>query len=180
VGRRRDGLEAANNGRPGTFITMDAADHEKLALGGRIATPDGRDPPPEHGAAEQDTSTVRRLRRRDPHVHVVVVVSRLTNDLRGAREPRARPDEDELGPGADEAAHEVLRERAIDLRRHDRLAFPAVPARVVDVGVESVLVGEMAEAAEAGAELPAVRTAQIADADARRAGVRGSKLGHDA
>ena len=59
-------------------------------------------------------------------------------------------------------------------------ALPAVEARVVDVGVEPVLVRDVAEPAEARPEVAAARTAEVADSDPRRLRVRQPVLVQDA
>jgi hypothetical protein len=76
----------------------------------------------------------------DPHVHVVVVVRDRLHDGRRAAEADACAHEGELRAGGDEAADEVLRQGAVDVR--DPLGSPGRPvyARVVDVDVEAVLV----------------------------------------
>ena len=74
----------------------------------------------------------------------------------------------------------VLREPAVDLGDSARAPARAVAARVVDVGVEAVLVRDVAERAVAAAEVAAVRAAEVADQHRRRLRVRGGVLARDA
>ena len=67
-------------------------------------------------------------------------------------EAGVRADEDPLRPGADEAVDEVLGQLRIDLLRGERRPLAAVEAWVVHVDVEPVLVGRVADAAEARAK----------------------------
>ena len=73
---------------------------------------------------------------------VVVVRDRLHDPPRSAQ---AGPEshEHKLSPGVDEPVDQVLRKRAIDLRRSRRSALAAVQAGVVDVDVETVLMRGM-------------------------------------
>ena len=73
-------------------------------------------------------------------MHVVVVADERLDDSRRAAQRQIRAHEDELGVGGHEAAQEVARERDVDLLEGRRGQFAAVGARVVDVGVEAVLV----------------------------------------
>src|SRR5688500_17746708 len=89
----------------------------------------------------------------------------LADDPGRAGEPSPRADENHLGPGLQEAVDEVLRERPVDLAWRAGFPLAAVPARVIDVDVEPVLVREVAEPPEAGAELATLAPAEIAHAD---------------
>jgi hypothetical protein len=105
-------------------------------------------------------------------VHVVVVV--LGKHLDHAPRPAqagVRADEDEGGPGGHEAVDEILGQSAVDLRRLRGRPLEPILARVVDVHVEAVLVRRVPDAAEAGAEVAALRTREVADDDARGARV---------
>ena len=88
-------------------------------------------------------------------MHVVVVVARQhLDDGRWPAQARVRADEDIRGAGGDEPVEQVLRERAVDLARARGWPLAPVLARVVDVGVEAVLVRCVARRPELGAELP--------------------------
>ena len=113
-------------------------------------------------------------------MHVVVVVRSLADDPGRAGEPGPRADEDHLGPRLQEAVDEVLRERPVDLARRGGFPLAAVPARVVDVDVEPVLVREVAEPPEAGAELATLPPAEIAHADTRDPRMGRAELGQHA
>ena len=89
-------------------------------------------------------------------MHVVVVVHERPDDPPRAAQAGVRADVDGHRAGADEALQQIRGEAAVDLRDARGLERPAVAARVVDVGVESVLVREVPEAAEVRAEWPAV------------------------
>src|SRR5207249_4331605 len=106
------------------------------------------------GAAEQ---VPQRRRCRDPHVHVVVVVWEDPHHTGRPDEPSVRPDEDPDGPGADEPIDESLRERTRDLPRRVGRPRASVPAWVVDVDVEPVLVRDVARPAVVDAEIATVR-----------------------
>ena len=123
----------------------------------------------------------RRVRRGpprvgDPHVHVVVVMDERHDDPARPVQVQVRPDEELDGAGRPEAIDEILRQRAIDLRRAHRRERRAVAARVHDVGVEAVLVRVVAEPAITRTERPALRTAEIGDQDRWRVGVRRAEL----
>ena len=60
---------------------------------------------------------------------------------------------------------------AIDVTRRARFSFPSVPARVVDVDIEAVLVRGVTEPAEARAEVAAFRPAEITDTNPGRVGM---------
>jgi hypothetical protein len=113
-------------------------------------------------------------------VQVVVVVREPLHDARRAGEREARAHEDPLRAGGDEAVDEVLRELDVDLGRPPRRPLGAVAARVVDVDVEPILVRDVADATEARPEVAAARPAEVADADPRRARVRGREVAQDA
>jgi hypothetical protein len=83
-----------------------------------------------------------------------------------------RSDEDADGTGADEARDQILRKPMIDLRRRIGRPLPPVAARVVDVGVEAVLVRKMTRPAVPDTELTTAPTTQISDSDAWRSRVR--------
>ncbi|HTN25164.1 MAG TPA: hypothetical protein VL120_14325 [Solirubrobacteraceae bacterium] len=83
---------------------------------------------------------------------VVVVVGDRLHDRRRPAEPDVQPDERELRAVGDEAADEILREDVVDVLRPRRRAQRVVGARVVDVGVEAVLVRRVPEPAEVAAE----------------------------
>ena len=176
MSNRRGGHEAANYGRPGTFISMDASDHEKLALGRRISADQGGERAPEDGRAECHDAGCRPFSRRDPHVHVIVVVDGLAHGRRRPDEPAARADKDDLGARADEAVEQVLGEPPVDLCGSDRLELTAVEPRVIDVDVEAVLVAEVTEASVASAERATSRPREVADAEARRLRMRRPEL----
>jgi regulator of protease activity HflC (stomatin/prohibitin superfamily) len=79
-------------------------------------------------------------------------------DLDDGRRPSqagVRPDEHLRGALGYEAIHEILGERTVDLARNARGTLPAVLARVVDVDVETVLMGRMSDPHEAPAEVAA-------------------------
>ena len=88
-------------------------------------------------------------------MHVVVVMDERYDDRARAAQVQVRPDEELDRAGRAKAIDEVLRQRAIDLRRAQRRERRAVAARVHDVGVEAVLVRVVAEPAVARAERPA-------------------------
>ena len=90
------------------------------------------------------------------------------HDLARPVEVQVRADEHVLGAGAHEQVHELLRGGAVDLVRPRGAPRTPVLARVVDVGVEPVLVRRVAEPAELGAEVAAVRARQVADEHRRR------------
>jgi hypothetical protein len=86
----------------------------------------------------------------------------------GAGQPGIEPDEDEPGARAHEPVHEILSEPAVDLARRGRGPLPAVPARVVDIDVEPVLMRRVTRGAEASPEVSAPWPAEIPDSDSRR------------
>jgi hypothetical protein len=73
-------------------------------------------------------------------VQVVVVVHERHHYLARPAQPERRPDEDVLGALAHERVDELLRRLAVDLPGPAGAAQQAVATRVVDVGVEPVLV----------------------------------------
>ena len=83
--------------------------------------------------------------------------------LRRSAQVERRADEHVLGSFADEGVDQLLRGGAVDLVWPAGAAQPAVEARVVDVGVEPVLVRRMADARRSAAR------------SRRRAGVRGRR-----
>src|SRR5215210_3841510 len=60
-----------------------------------------------------------------------------------------------------------------------RCQLPAVGARVVDVHVEPVLMARVADVAEAGAEVAAVRAAEVAGQEALREWMRRVEVARD-
>jgi 2-keto-3-deoxy-L-rhamnonate aldolase RhmA len=90
-------------------------------------------------------------------VEVVVVVEEHLNDASGTVKVGAGADEDDLWTRLREPVDEVLGEAVVDLVDRSRRSFAPVAARVVDIGVESVLVRDVAGAAEARAEVAAMR-----------------------
>ncbi len=93
------------------------------------------------------------------------------------RQPRVRADEGVLHAASHDAVHEVLRESMVDLRHVRGGAFGPVAARVVDVGVEPVLVRAVPEPAVARSERPSMRPAQIADEQPGSGRMRAMPLG---
>ena len=69
----------------------------------------------------------------------------------------AGTDEDDLRAGTREPVDQVLGEPVVDLVRRKRRSLALVAAWVVDIGVDPVLVRDVAEAAETGSEVAAVR-----------------------
>jgi len=102
-------------------------------------------------------------------VHVVVVIRKRLHDVRRSGESRARANENELRSRGDKTIYQVLREIAIDLARPPRFALAPVAARVVDVGIQAVLMGPVIWRANASAEFPTTGTAEVADGHTRRA-----------
>src|SRR4051794_36834910 len=82
----------------------------------------------------------------EPDVHVVVVVHERYDSFARPRQAQVRADVDHARARGEEAVEQVLRERLVDLRRLVRAPLEPVQARVVDVGVEPVLVRAVAEA----------------------------------
>lgn len=99
-------------------------------------------------------------------MQVVVVVCQHANDACRSDEPGVRADEDDLSSGRHEAVDQILREPQVCLARPERGPLAAVPAGVVDVHVEPVLMRDVAGPAELRAKVAPVGAAQIADADA--------------
>jgi hypothetical protein len=79
----------------------------------------------------------------------------------------------------DEEVDEGLRQAPVDLRGVLRRALAPVVARVVDVGVEPVLMAGVSDRAEAHAEVAAVRPAQVTDQHAGSVGMRRAELARD-
>jgi hypothetical protein len=100
------------------------------------------------------------VRETNPYVQVVVVVPEWDHDTGRPGERGVRAHVDELGTGRHEAVDEVLGEAEIDLAHSQWRPLAPVQARVIDIGVEAVLVRRVL-----GAEIPAVRTTEISDAD---------------
>lgn len=109
---------------------------------------------------------------------MIVVVGERLNDLRRPAEAGVWADKDTRGARGDEAINEILRESLVDLADALGRPFTSVAPRVEDVNVEPVLVGGMADAAEAAPKLAAVRAAEVTDSNARRPGV-GIRVGTD-
>ena len=88
---------------------------------------------------------------------VVVVMDEHLDDAGRTAEVRIGTDEDDLRARAHEPVDEVLGEPVVDLVDPPRRPLAPVDARVVDVGVEPVLVRGVADAAEPRPEVAAVR-----------------------
>jgi hypothetical protein len=97
---------------------------------------------------------------------VVVVVPEDLDDPGRPGQARIRANEDADGSGGDEEVDERLGKSPVYLPSAERRTLAAVAARIVDVDVEPVLVRDVPRA-----EVPATRTAEVADAEARGAGV---------
>ena len=108
---------------------------------------------------------------------VVVQGDRLDHPGRPG-EPGARAHVDLHRAGADEAVHQVLGQGQVDLVHRQRRPLGPASKRVVDVHVEAALVGGVPDRPELGAEVAAVRPAQIADAHPRGARM-GGRVGVD-
>jgi hypothetical protein len=113
-------------------------------------------------------------------VHVVVVVDQFLDDRRRPFQAGARAYEHLRGSSLDEPCDEILRQLAVDLPRDLRRALSSVPARVVNVDVEPVLVRGVPEPSEPRAEVSAVRPGDVADPDTRRLRMRGRVLAQHA
>jgi len=112
-------------------------------------------------------------------MQVVVVMREHPDDAHRPDESGVRADEDDLRSGRHETVDEILGQPQIGLTRLERRSLPPVPARVVDVHVEAVLMRNVAGPPEPRAEVSPVGTAQIADADAwRRWVIRAVLLDH--
>lgn len=110
---------------------------------------------------------------------MVVVVPEHPDDARRPQEPGVRADEDDLSSGRHEAVDQILREPQVCLARPERGPLAAVPAGVVDVHVEPVLMRDVTGPAELRAKVAPMGATQIADADAWRARlVRGVLFDH--
>ena len=112
-------------------------------------------------------------------MEVVVVVAEDHHHLGRAAQAGPGADEHVLGAGAHEPVDQLLGQPPVDLADLAGDLLLTVPARVVDVDVEAVLVGAVAVAAELGAEAAALRPAQVADDQAGGAGVGGGVLPGD-
>ena len=111
-------------------------------------------------------------------MEVVVVMDEHLHDAGGSVKAGAGTDEDELRARLHESVDQVLCEPVVDLVDRSRRPFAPVAARVVDIGVEPVLVRDVAGPAEARPEVAAMRARQVADPDPR--GVRvGGGVGVD-
>lgn len=112
-------------------------------------------------------------------MQVVVVMREHPDDAQRPYESGVRADEDDLGSGRHEAVDQILGQPQVGLACPERGALTSVPARVVDVHVEAVLMRNVAGPPEPWAEVSTVGAAQIADADAWRTQViRGVLLDH--
>jgi hypothetical protein len=103
------------------------------------------------------------LRRGDADVEMVVVVPKNLHDAGRPRKARVRANVNQIGACGDEQVDERLGERPVDLLGALRRTLSPVATRVVDIGVEAVLVRGVLRP-----ERPAAPAAEIADAEARR------------
>lgn len=87
-------------------------------------------------------------------MQVVVVMDEHLDDAGRAVEVGAGADEDDLRTGPREPVDQVLGEPVVDLVDPSRRPLAPVAARVVDIGVEPVLVRDVADAAELGPKSP--------------------------
>lgn len=95
---------------------------------------------------------------------MVVVVRERLHDAGRSVQVQGGPDEDPLhAADAKEGIEELLGGVAVDLRGHARRPQPSVATRVVDVGVEAVLVRYVADAAKPRPEVATVAARQVAD-----------------
>jgi hypothetical protein len=99
----------------------------------------------------------------DADVHVVVVMDEGLNDVQRPRQTHLRPDEHKFCARSNESVYEVLGASSLDLPGFAWSALAPVPARVVDVDIQSVLVRRMTEPSEALAEIATVGSAEIAN-----------------
>ena len=81
----------------------------------------------------------------------------------GPLRPVFGPTKISAAPAAREAVDQLLCERAVDVGGVPWCDLAPVGARVVDVDVEAVLVAGVADVAELGSEVAAVRAAEVAD-----------------
>ena len=79
------------------------------------------------------------------------------NDAGGTAKAGAGTDEDDLRTRQRKPIDQVLGEPVVDLVGRSRRSFAPVAARVVDIGVEPILVRDVAGAAEARPEVAAMR-----------------------
>jgi len=124
-----------------------------------------------HAARDLVSARTAPADRSQAHVDVIVVVDERPDDRLRAPQAERRADEGDLRAGTHEAVDEVLRPAPVDLPRADGGAQQAVAPRVVDVGVEPVLVRRVTRRSERFSEGAAVRTREVADPEARRSGV---------
>lgn len=97
---------------------------------------------------------------------MVVVTLQHLHDRRRAAEPSVGPDEDACSPSPDEEIDQRLRKRQVDLSDRRRRPFAPVETWVVDVDVETVLMGDMTRPEPASA-----RPAEVSDTKTRSARV---------
>jgi hypothetical protein len=90
-------------------------------------------------------------------VQVVVVMDEHLDDAGRAVKVGVGTDEDELRTSSHEPVDQILGEPAVDLGDRSRGSLTPIATRVVDVGVEPVLVRGVADAAEPRPEVAAVR-----------------------
>jgi hypothetical protein len=90
-------------------------------------------------------------------VKVVVVMGEHLDDAGGTVKVRIGTDEDDLRARPREPVDEVLGEPVVDLADRPRRSLAPVAAWVVDVRVEAALMRRVADAAEPGPEVAAVR-----------------------
>ena len=99
--------------------------------------------------------------------------------LGGAAQAGAGADEHVLRPGSHEPVHQLLGQPPVDLGDPGRDPLLSVPARVVHVGVQAVLVGAVAVAPVLLSEPAAAGAAQVPDDQARGVRVGGGVLPGD-
>jgi len=110
----------------------------------------------------------------DAYVEVVVVVHERLDDPRRSRQIQARTHEDMRGTRRGERVDQLLGQQPVDQPGLMRAALAPVPAWVVDVDVEPVLVRRVSQVAETRPEVSAARPRQVADPHARRVRVGGA------
>src|SRR5687767_8980559 len=120
----------------------------------------GPPPAPAADASRSVSAAAALARRRDAHMEVVVVVGEGLDDPRRPGEAAVRSHEDLHRAGGDEAVDELLRQLDVHLHRASGRPLPAVTTRVVEVGVEAVLVRDVAGEAVARAEVAALGAAE--------------------
>jgi hypothetical protein len=104
------------------------------------------------------------------------VVGQGHHDPLRAEQAGGRADEHVAGPGAHEPVDQLLGHAPVDLGDPGRDPLEAVTARVEHVGVQAVLVGTVAVAAELRPEPAAAGAALVADDQARGVRVGGPML----